>query len=746
MSNVINFGIVFFTLFMISVAYAQNTVKSSQAAHTYQITAKKISQKIQIDGELDEEIWQNTEKAKDFFQSFPYDSSFALSKTEAMIAYDADYIYIAAICNDSQEGKYVVQSLRRDFEGENNDFFAVYFDTFSDRTNGFAFGVSPYGVQREGLITDGGNDDLDVNWDNKWYANARMYQGYYTIEMAIPFKTLRFKEGSSAWQVNFGRIDRKRNEISSWVPVPRNFRLTNLANTGTLQWDEPLQKVGTNFSVIPYISTGTSKNHLENTSAKNTANIGADVKIGVTSSLNLDLTFNPDFSQVEVDRQVTNLARFELFFPERRQFFLENNDLFARFGFPDSRPFFSRRVGIARDTNTGLIALNPIIYGARLSGKLNKDWRVGLLNMQTARKPEAGIDGQNYAMAVLQRKMFTRSYISGVFINRQRTSDENRNFSWAIPDFDRITGLEYNLQSTDNRWTGEWYYHRLFNQNNQAKQGTHGSYLGYNTPKWEASFNHLYVGKNYSLNQIGFVPRNNYWNIGQSLTRKLFPQKKNATVNNHGPQLLNNLYWRAEEGDLTDRYTELGYTVNFNSGAFAGLWFYNQYTKLFFDFDPTNTDGRELLAGTAYTNSGYYIRYESNPRRRFVFSQGIGFGEYFNGDLWVFEGDINYRIQPIMIVSMSYTYNRIRLPQDYSDSDLLLIGPRLDFTFTKNVFFTLFTQYNNQINNINLNARLQWRFKPVSDAFLVYTDNYFSNNLKVKNRALVLKITYWLNL
>lgn len=741
-------------------AQGDKSVKPSQK--NYQISVKKIGENIFIDGNLDEGIWQTAPKARDFFQSFPFDSSYAISKTEVMLAFDDENLYVAAICFDEFPGKNIIRSLRRDFDGDAGDFFTIYLDTFGDQTNGFAFGVSPLGVQREGLITDGGNAELNLDWDNKWYAEAVIHQGYYTVEMAIPFKTLRFKGGTESWKVNFGRIDRKRNEISAWVPVPRNFRLTSLASTGDLIWEEPLKKTGANFSIIPYLSGVSSKNHFENKNTQNDFNVGADVKIGVTSSLNLDLTFNPDFSQVEVDEQVTNLDRFELFFPERRQFFLENNDLFAKFGFPNTRPFFSRRIGIARDTNTKLIVQNPILYGARLSGKVNKDWRVGFLNMQTARKPEAGIDGQNYTVAVFQRRTFTRSYFSGIFANRQRTSDENTNFTLQLKDYERIGGLEYNLQSKNNQWNGEAYYHRLFTANNRDKQGTHGSYLEYNTQTFQVSFNHQYVGQNYNAEQIGYVPRRNVINLGNFVRYKFFPKRKGVKVNNHGPMLSNNLSWQADVGKLADRFHELGYTVVFNSDAFAGLWVNNTYTKLFFDFDPTNTGGKELLAGTDYNNFNWYARYESNPRKLLAFSQGVGNGTYYNGYYWFAEGDMIFRIQPYGFLSLSYTYNHIRLPGSYNDADFLLIGPRFDITFTKSVFFTLFTQYNNQINNINLNARLQWRFKPVSDVFLVYTDNYFAtsatlrdpntqipqnyNSFQVKNRALVLKITYWLNL
>jgi hypothetical protein len=720
---------------------AQNSLQSPQ--RLYQIAAPKLEEKIVLDGELSEAIWQNSPRIGDFYQSFPMDTCFALSKTEVMMAFDDNFVYVSAICYDELPGKPVVQSLRRDFDPDLTDFFTVYFDCFGDGQNGFTFGMSALGVQREGLIVNGA--EIANDWDNKWYGTAKLADGKYYVEMAIPFKTLRFKEGSKTWKVNFARIDRKRNEVSSWVPVPRNFRTSSLAYTGELQWAEPLQKTGGNISVIPYISGGTSKNHIAGKDAAYQSNVGADVKIAVTSSLNLDLTFNPDFSQVEVDQQVTNLDRFELFFPERRQFFLENQDLFSQFGFRRIRPFFSRRIGIGKDTNTGTIVQNPILYGARLSGKLDKNWRVGLLNMQTARDADRGIDGQNYTVATFQRRVFARSNFAGIFVNRTRTSTEQSDFTLNSGDFTRIVGLDYNLASKNDRWQGKFFFHQLLTPNNRSDQYTHGSFLRRSTKTLELMWNHEYVGTNYNPNDIGFVPRRGVWRIEPYVNFRFFPKKTGAKLNHRGLESYHNVVWNTN-GKLLDRFDEIGLYHFFNSSMFFGFWFSNTYTQLVDGFDPTNTGGAELPANSEFTNTRLYMRFESNSRKLFSFEAGLGVGEFWNGTNTQMDGRFIYRIQPFGIISLSYNYNQIRLPEPYNDADFWLLGPRFDLTFTRNVFFTLFTQYNTQSDNVNVNARLQWRFKPVSDFFLVYTDNYFPDNFKVKNRALVAKLTYWLNL
>ncbi len=732
-----------------NIAFAQEKSKKAPSGvlgvEEYKINAIFTEEIIKIDGEMNEEIWQKTDVADNFFQNFPYDTSFALAQTEVKMVYNTQYLYVIAKCyNRNPEIPYISQSLRRDYDGGNNDGFVVFFDPFKDKTNGFAFGITPFGVQREGLVVNGNNPNND--WDNKWFSASKIYEDYYIVEMAIPFKTLRFKDNATSWRVNFGRIDRKNNEFSSWVPIPRNFGLSSIAFAGEVIFDKPLKKAGTNVVVIPYVTGGTSQDFTKNQTLQTTRNAGGDVKIAVTSSLNLDLTFNPDFSQVEVDRQVTNLERFEIFFPERRQFFLENNDLFAQFGFSRIRPFFSRRIGIGRDTTTNQIIQNPILYGLRLSGKVNKDWRVGLLNMQSQRQQEAGIEAQNYTVATFQRQVFSRSNIGGIFVNRQRTSGANANsdFDLSIQDFNRVVGLDYNLASKNNKWSGKFFVHQLLKPKNETDQYAHASYLGYNDLNWDIAWNHEFVGKNYNPD-LGFVPRRNHWRLEPFVRYKLYPKKGGGLVNRFNFQFYNNIFWNTE-GKLTDRFSEFGHTINFNNSAFAGVWVSNQYTYLFSAFDPTNTGGEKLPEGSEYTTTVISAYFASNVRKKFTYGITTSFGEFFNGRNDNITLNLGYRLQPYALFSLDLNYNQLRFPEPYNSRDLILISPRADITFTRSLFLTAFAQYNKQIDNTNLNVRVQWRFRPVSDIFLVYSDNYYAENFGVKNRSLVLKMTYWLNM
>jgi hypothetical protein len=425
-------------LFLFSIsAFAQ------KVNHNFRFHIKRTSDVVIIDGLENDKAWAEADAADSFYSVLPMDYQEARVKTTVKMSFDDKFIYIIAVNYKLVPGVNRVESLRRDFNFVKNDNFIFFLDPFEDQTSGLTFGANAAGAQWDGLIYEGGKADL--NWDNKWTSAVKNYDDKWVFEAAIPFKTLRYKKGIREWGINLSRNDITVPEKSAWAPVPRQFATAALAFTGSLIWDEDPPPPGPNISVIPYVLTGFDKNYEKNTPANWKLEAGGDVKIGVTSSLNLDLTYNPDFSQVEVDRQVTNLDRFELFFPERRQFFLENGDLFANFGYQNLRPFFSRRIGLDA----------PIIAGARLSGKLNKDWRIGVMNMQTEKNLEKGLPGQNFTVIALQRKVFKRSNIGIMAINKQSPAG----FSDTLPgkpinQYNRNLGLEYNLASSNNKLLG----------------------------------------------------------------------------------------------------------------------------------------------------------------------------------------------------------------------------------------------------------------------------------------------------
>ena len=739
--------ITFLLVFFLSICNANSQTETN---YTQQLKIKKALGSIITDGILDEQDWKDAAIASDFWQYFPMDTMISNTVSEAKITFDDQYLYVGFKVTDPVPGPWVTTSLRRDFRGNHNDAISVIFDPFSDKTNGIMFGINPFGVQREGLLSGitgsaRGQSGFSLSWDNKWYSETKMHEGYWTAEMAIPFKTLRYKGGSTTWKANFYRLDSKTAERSSWNHIPRNQNIFSLAFSGDIIFEQPLPKPGANISIIPYVSGIVSRDFIDGTKTEYEGNIGGDIKVSVTPSLNLDLTFNPDFSQVEADVQQSNLTRFELFYPERRQFFLENQDIFASFGATRLRPFFSRRIGIAQDPNTSLFVQNKILYGARLSGRIDKNWRIGLMNMQTAKDESILRPGYNYSVLAIQRQLFTRSNISIIGINKQATNIVNNDSTLSDGisknNYNRLVGFDYNLASADNRWYGKLFYHKSISPTENDKSYSHGVNLVYNVPTVNIEWNHQIVGKNFNP-EVGFAPRTDYNLVAPGIQFLFYPK---SSVASHGPGLKTEYIWNAEYGKTDHQFIGF-YEISFGSSATFGGGIKNDYTFLFDDFNPIDSDSPPLEAGSDYTYTSFVAEYRSDRRQDFYFDVETQLGEFYNGNIISLEGTLNYRLGLIGVASLNYSYNRVTLPSPHSSGTIWLFGPRFDLTFTKSIFLTTFFQYNNQIDNVNINARLQYRYAPVSDFYIVYTENYFPNHFTSKNRALVAKLSYWFNL
>ncbi len=723
------------------------------------IQLKYTSAKILLDGNLDEPVWQNASPSGGFWQYFPADTSLANGRTELRMIYDDNFLYVGVKCHTSGD-EFIVPSLRRDYSFRNSDNITLLFDTYNDQTNAFVFGMNAYGVRREALVSEGGrqNGAFNSSWDNKWYGDAETHDNYWTAEFAIPFSTLRFKKGGTQWRFNCYRSDTQLNELSSWIRIPRNYIIMDLSYMGNLVWDKPLEEEKTNISVIPYASGGAARDFDDETQTKTdvTSNIGVDFKVGVTPSLNLDLTFNPDFSQVEVDQQVTNLNRFEIFFPERRQFFLENADLFGSFGLSRANPFFSRRIGVSRDTATGQNIQNPILYGARLSGKLNNKLRVGLLNMQTVKQDETGLPGFNYTVAALQHQVYDKSNISFIMVNKEAINAPV-DTSGLFNKYNRVMGLEYRLASQDNRWTGKIYHHQVFSPVDKKNKFSNGVQLEYLLRNYRFEWASSFVGYGYDV-ETGFAPRRDYLLMSPEMEFLIFPKKGN--INEHSINIDTRFFLEAGNDpenlvvnnfNLSERQTEVQWSLEFKNTARAAIGLVETDLTLLKPFEPTGlqADSVFLAAGTDYHYLSFEGSYRSDQRQRFSFELEPTIGQFFNGLRAGLSGSLEYRFQPYGSIGLNMDYNYVELAKPFKPVNIWLVGPRFDLTFTKNIFFTTFIQYNNQLENVNINTRFQWRFQPVSDFFLVYTDNYFVDpfsQFSKRNRSLVAKVTYWLNI
>jgi Domain of unknown function (DUF5916)/Carbohydrate family 9 binding domain-like len=711
-----------------------------------QFHIKPTTSKIIIDGILNDESWKNTDVAKDFWLKFPTDTAHANNQTEVRLTYDDNFLYVSAICFKANDGSpSTVESLKRDYSIGLNESFQVVIEPFNDLTNGFIFGVNAAGAQLEGLISEGQVPNL--NWDNKWASKTKYLADRWIVEMAIPFKTLRYRKDVSSWGLNFTRNYPNQKEVSIWARIPRQLSPYSLAYTGVLVWETLPVSPKANISIIPYALGGINKNFLNNTDATFRKDIGGDAKIALTSSLNLDLTLNPDFSQVDVDRQVTNLSRFELFFPERRQFFLENADLFNNFGLDNLRPFFSRRIGL------GI----PITYGARVSGKLNNNLRIGAMNIQTGsqdltdstRRPN-----QNFSALVLQQKVFKRSNIGLMFLNKESLNFSEK-INYGFTDFNRNIGIEYNLASGNNEWTGKAVVMKSFSPKTSGSEVMQAYNLKYNPSHWLIDLQYENVGVNYNP-EIGYVPRTGYYRLAlNELSYLHFPKKANSKVFFQAPTTYADYYWNAN-GELTDAINLVGYISAFKTQSQIVMYFQSNYFKLQYDFDPTNGISNEALkAGSEHRYNSFHLTYSSSPRKKYTSNFSGSYGGYFgDGQLLNLSTTLGYRFQPYVNISANISYvdiSDVKIPvtgqaNKVVNSHFFLVSPKIDVTFSNTLFWTTFVQYNEQRQNTNINSRIQWRYKPASDIFLVYTDNYFPNSYEIKNRAVVLKMTYWLNL
>lgn len=717
---------------------------STSYSQTKSFTVKYISEEIVLDGELDELAWQLADSAKDFWQYFPTDSVQAQQQTEIKMLFDDTNLYIGIKVYAAGDN-YAITSLRRDFRAGGNDNITLMFDTFNDATNAFLFGTNPEGVQREMLLSGGGTEIRGFNmaWDNKWRNASKKYDGYYTSEIIIPLYAFKYKEGETKWRFNSYHFDTQTNERNTWIRIPQNQFIFNLAFMGDMIFEKPLGKSKSPISLIPYVNALVGKDY-ENDMETSDFKFGGDARMTIGNSMNLDLTVNPDFSQVEVDQQVTNLTRFEIGLPERRQFFIENADLFNDFGNNrDSNPFFSRRIGIAEDINGNTIE-NDIIAGVRLSGKLTNNTRIGILNMQTTEDIANEIAATNNAVVTVQQKLFSRSNISAMFINKQATDD----YVFLQPEerYNRVVGLDYRLASEDNTWTGKYFFHKSFTPNTEGSDVSFGVTTEYNSRNFSARVGGVFVGEDFN-STLGFIRRKDIFKINPRFQYNIWPSAEKKVVK-HEISVTPIFIWRPALDYENSDYTIFSrWEVQFKNTSQFNTTMANRYVRLYDTFDPTGTDGGTELPIGDYYYSSVGLEYQSDQRKLFSYRIEPRIGQFFNGNIFTVESSINYRIQPFFTGSMQIRYDQIRLPAPYPDANLWLIGPRLDITFNKSLFWATFIQYSSQNENFSINTRLQWRFAPLSDLFVVYNDNYFTDSVFAPRvRSFNVKLTYWLNI
>ncbi len=696
-----------------------------------QITIQAIDTVIQIDG-LEEEVWSTAGQANSFFNHRPSDVGLAESKTTIKMLFNKHFIYIL-VKAFSDHNRTIVQTLKRD-DFFDNDGLGIVLDPINRQSNGFFFGISSRGAQSEGLIAESGQ--ADWNWDAKWYSKVVHKDGYWLAEMAIPFYVLRYNESNRTWGINFVRNDLLNNMYSTWVQFPTNFSELDLGYTGTLNWESDIPRAKKRIAVIPSITSTTGRDFQTDEPSEVEWTPSLDVKYALTSSLNLDLTINPDFSQIEVDRQVTNLSRFSLFFPERRTFFLENSDLFSSFGRSGIRPFFSRKIGLSGGQSI------PIQMGARLTGNVTEKLRLGLMNVRTA---EAGaIRAQSYSVAAVQHRILKRSSIGGIFVNRQ-----DRDLG---SDYNRVGGTELNLSSEDGSISGSVMYNQSFSDGRSGSNDFASSSVFVNSRSYRLYFQADHIGKNY-LADVGFTPRLYNYDAVRDTTIRIgyqqynlfgawdFRPAKGKSVF-HGPRFQTILY--TNNGNrFNEWYNYLGYEIDFADQSQFDTGINHYRVNLLFPLVLLN-DTEPLPTGI-YNYTDLFLDWDSDPRKHFGYGTVFTAGAFYNGNRTGLRSYVQYRIQPWLRLRLDHDFNRVNLEQ-YGKADINLIALRTEVSFSNNIFWTTFLQYNTQATNFNINSRFQWRFAPQSDLFIAYTDNYYSDIFSVKNRFLSFKINYWINL
>ena len=704
-----------------------------------------IQSDITVDGVGNEKEWGKSDWQSEFWLWRPNDSLKANKQTRFKVLKNEKNLYFfIELFTDGI--KFSTPSLKRDFDTFGAEAITLLFDTFNDGTNAFSFTTNPLGLKKEGLISGGNQNyrtDRNYSWDTKWFVESKIYDNRYTVEIQIPLTSLFYNNSSDFWRFNIYRGNAQNNEYSVWAKTPLNQTIGNLGFMGKMVFETPLKKARNPISIIPYIS-GLAFKDFESISSASNFSLGGDAKIPIGNALNLDLTFDPDFSQVEVDDQVVNLTRFAIALPEKRQFFTQNDDLFKDFGSTrDVVPFFSRRIGVAKDLEGNTIE-NKIIYGARLSGKLNSNLRVGFLNIITDEDVENEIASNLNTVFTLRQKVFDRSNISFFFLDQRAVKDYT--FMNNEERKNSVTGVEYNLASIDSKWSGRAFFHKSFTEGLNGDDQIVGMRLERNSLRHKAGMEWVHGGDDFRSN-LGFFRRTGFLKLSPEYTFRIYP--KNPDITSYSfTQRGFFVYDTANDYLMTDRVFITTIRKSFLNFSSLSLDYTNRYIYLISDFNPTRSpEGIFLPSGTDYSYGDLELSYRSDQRKFFNLDSKVSYGTFYNGTKFTIENEIKWRKQPIVNASMILNFNAIKLPEPYTSKKIWLVSPKIDFTFTKTLSWTTYIQYNSQGENLGINSRMQWRFAPLSDLFLVYNDNYIStDNFSPRYRSFNLKLTYWINI
>jgi hypothetical protein len=693
-----------------------------------------------IDGNvLDDPAWKTVPAVDAFWQLTPNEGEPASERTEVRVAFTADALLVGVVCHDREPARIIVSESRRDSPLDESDSFQLVLDTYRDGQSGFVFGTNPAGIEHDGQVTNEGREaDLgpgrqattvagyNLNWDAAWQVRTATGDFGWSAEFAIPFRTLRYaRGGSQVWGLNFQRNIRRRNESSFWAPLPRQYDLYRVSVAGTLAGlDVPGQR---NLKLTPYALAGHERDFV---GARRDwdHHVGGDLKYSVTPSLTLDATVNTDFAQVEVDEQQVNLDRFNLFFPEKRPFFLENAGLFT-LGTPgETEVFFTRRIGIGPGGE-----VVPILGGGRLSGKI-AGFNVGLLDMQTQaveRPLGVGevIPSTNFGVVRLSRDLPNRSGFGALFVNRQGTGghaparDYNRSFGvdgrWGIGRYVQLSG--YGARTVTPGITRDdhaWHFG--------------ASYL---SPSWDIYGRFTEVGEGFNP-EVGFLSRRGF-RKPEFLVYHV--KRMNGWLGLHEirPHVSYRGYWKPD-GFHESGFVHLDTHWEWRSGYefHTGVNLSNEGLRTPFEISP----GVVVPPGR-YEHAEVQLVFNTNMGAPVSLENRLVVGGFFGGRRVTLEPELRMRAGQVFNAEVALQRNDIDLPGGDFRTNLLRI--RLSYSFTTRLFVQSLVQYNDRLDNWSTNLRLGWLQTANTGLFIVYNENREVGGLPLgtRDRSVALKFS-----
>ncbi len=715
-----------------SLAFAGGPGPISSPDGRRQVAAVELKAPIALDGALDEEIWQQATPANGFVQAEPHEGEPATEDTDVRILFDKEALYIGVHCRDGDPAGIVINDIRKDFTLGEQDTFQVIVDTFADRRNGFVFITNPAGAKADTQIANEGRD-VNVNWDAVWQVGARIVADGWSVEIRIPFKTLRFPSGvDNVWGINFARTIRRKNETDYWSPVPRAYNIYRASLDGNLT-GLPDVSQGLNLRIKPYVlgrATRESGTH----SIDKDPDIGLDTKLGVTPSLTLDVTVNPDFAQAEADQQQVNLTQFSLFYPEKREFFLENAGIFyfgdiprdsrvvTRFAPPEEELllFFSRRIGL---TDSGQQI--PIIAGGRLTGQA-AGFGVGVLSIQT--DAQGAIPGDNYTVFRARHDLLKNSDIGAIFMSRQSSESGS--------DYNRVAGMDANF-----RFLGALSVNTFFAQSNTGGAGGDDT-----TAKGSVSWNADFLHAQYSLLSIGDDFRDDIGFVRRTGIRKHFVdlgiRPRPASLRKVGirelhPHVRVNYYTDQSNVEVTQA-NHIAFTTFMENGAFAEFAVNPRFERI---TTPFQIRPDAAIPVGSYDWTEYELSVETNHSRMLSASAVLTGGGFWSGDQRSAKLALLFRPSYRLVVDAGLQRNDISLRVPPYDFTTNLVTARTGYSFSTTMFLDALLQWNTDLKQFNANLRFDLIHHPLSDLFVVYNEQQFTDRDTPAGRGIIIKYT-----